>query len=150
MYRCTTDVSCTHSTLLVEARTGMLLCAPPPPANAGAAIAQHVLQCRFFRDAASVGLYITCERLREVDTMTLLRQALQSGVWGLLEGAVGARVCSSLWPQRCKRAAMCSSNHRSTSPPAAAAVPRPTPPRQASRCLCRWCRTRRPTWLCCT
>lgn len=42
-------------------------------------IAQHVLQSRFFHDASSVGLYVTCERLREVDTAALLGEALQHG-----------------------------------------------------------------------
>lgn len=42
-----------------------------------AQIAQHILQSRFFKEAHSVGLYITCERLREVDTTALLDEALQ-------------------------------------------------------------------------
>lgn len=46
---------------------------------AGKQIAQHVLQSCFFHDASSMGLYITCERLREVDTAALLSEALQHG-----------------------------------------------------------------------
>jgi hypothetical protein len=42
-----------------------------------------VLASRFFQEAASVGLYITCERLREVDTTALLEQALQHGEMGM-------------------------------------------------------------------
>jgi len=49
------------------------------PPCAGAQIAQHILQSRFFKEAHSVGLYITCERLREVDTTALLDEALQHG-----------------------------------------------------------------------
>lgn len=49
-----------------------------PPCT-GAQIAQHILQSRFFKEAHSVGLYITCERLREVDTTALLDGALQHG-----------------------------------------------------------------------
>lgn len=48
-------------------------------ANAGAAIAQHVIACPLFQAASSVGLYITCERLREVDTSALLAAALAAG-----------------------------------------------------------------------
>eukprot|EP00775_Hariotina_reticulata_P011916 gene11916-12060_t len=33
----------------------------------------------FFQRAHSVGLYVTCERLREVDTMAVLQAALQQG-----------------------------------------------------------------------
>lgn len=51
------------------------------PGAAGRQIAQHVLQSRFFHDASSVGLYVTCERLREVDTAALLGEALQHGGW---------------------------------------------------------------------
>jgi hypothetical protein len=53
--------------------TALVLC------SAGTQIAQHVLQSCFFHDASSLGLYITCERLREVDTTALLREALQHG-----------------------------------------------------------------------
>uniref|UniRef100_A0A383V9D9 5-formyltetrahydrofolate cyclo-ligase n=1 Tax=Tetradesmus obliquus TaxID=3088 RepID=A0A383V9D9_TETOB len=42
-------------------------------------IAQQVIASSFFRQARSVALYITCERLREVDTMALLQAALQQG-----------------------------------------------------------------------
>lgn len=45
----------------------------------GSQIAQQVIASSFFQAARSVGLYITCERLREVDTMTLLTAALQQG-----------------------------------------------------------------------
>lgn len=37
-----------------------------------------MLASPFFREACSLGLYITCQRLREVDTMLLLQHALQS------------------------------------------------------------------------
>jgi ferredoxin len=39
-----------------------------------------VINSALFQEARSVGLYITCERLREVDTMALLQAALQQGV----------------------------------------------------------------------
>ncbi|KAF6259827.1 5-Formyltetrahydrofolate cycloligase [Scenedesmus sp. NREL 46B-D3] len=42
-------------------------------------IAQQVVASPFFQEARSVALYITCERLREVDTMALLQAALQQG-----------------------------------------------------------------------
>lgn len=47
---------------------------------AGSRIAQQVVASPFFQEARSVALYITCERLREVDTMALLQAALQQGV----------------------------------------------------------------------
>jgi hypothetical protein len=46
---------------------------------AGSQIAQQVIASSFFQEARSVGLYITCKRLREVDTMALLQAALQQG-----------------------------------------------------------------------
>jgi hypothetical protein len=55
-----------------------LHCASTYPA--GSQIAQQVINSAFFQEARSVGLYITCERLREVDTMALLQAALQQGV----------------------------------------------------------------------
>jgi hypothetical protein len=49
--------------------------------HADSSIAQQVIGSSFFGEARSVGLYITCERLREVDTMALLTAALQQGDW---------------------------------------------------------------------
>jgi hypothetical protein len=51
-----------------------------PTYPAGSQVAQQVINSAFFQEARSVGLYITCERLREVDTMALLQAALQLGV----------------------------------------------------------------------
>jgi 5-formyltetrahydrofolate cyclo-ligase len=53
------------------------LAAPPPPA--GQAIAAEVLQLPAFASSSRVGIYITCERLREVDTGAILAAALQQG-----------------------------------------------------------------------
>lgn len=46
----------------------------------GSSIQQLVINSAFFHRAQSVGLYVTCERLREVDTMAVLQAALQQGV----------------------------------------------------------------------
>lgn len=46
---------------------------------AGASIAGHVLASRAFAVAQSVGVYIHCAKLHEVDTMPLLRAALAAG-----------------------------------------------------------------------
>jgi 5-formyltetrahydrofolate cyclo-ligase len=48
-------------------------------ATAGQAIAEQVLALPAFAAASSIGIYITCERLREVDTGAVLAAALQQG-----------------------------------------------------------------------
>lgn len=59
----------------------------PPIATAGSAIADKILQSTFFQRCSSLGLYITCERLREVDTQAVLAAALEAGKPGGLPGA---------------------------------------------------------------
>jgi hypothetical protein len=59
----------------------------PPIATAGSAIADRILQSTFFQRCSSLGLYITCERLREVDTQAVLAAALEAGKPGGLPGA---------------------------------------------------------------
>ncbi len=56
-----------------------LSAAPPPSLPPGSAICQRVMMSPWFAAARSVGLYVTCERLREVDTSVLLAAALQDG-----------------------------------------------------------------------
>eukprot|EP00879_Flechtneria_rotunda_P011934 GHRR01012465.1.p1 GENE.GHRR01012465.1~~GHRR01012465.1.p1 ORF type:complete len:205 (+),score=56.37 GHRR01012465.1:532-1146(+) len=48
-------------------------------AHAGDAIAQNVIASPLFQQAHSVGLYIASERLREVDTVAVLKAAMQQG-----------------------------------------------------------------------
>ena len=40
--------------------------------SAGQKIIEHVEQARFFRDSKCTGVYLTCQKLREVDTSRLL------------------------------------------------------------------------------
>ncbi|KAF8058918.1 5FCL [Scenedesmus sp. PABB004] len=84
----------------MDAQSAPPRCAPPPPpprglptprgrtgltapprgaAAAGAAVCAAVAASPAFRQARSVGLYVTCARLREVDTSALLRAALEQG-----------------------------------------------------------------------
>lgn len=46
----------------------------------GSSIQQLVMSSAFFQQARSIGLYVTCDRLREVDTMAVLQATLQQGV----------------------------------------------------------------------
>jgi 5-formyltetrahydrofolate cyclo-ligase len=52
---------------------------PPPPNPPGAQIADRVLASRAFAAARTVGVYIHCARLSEVDTMPVLAAALARG-----------------------------------------------------------------------
>ncbi len=45
----------------------------------GKQIAEHVLSSDWFRTCKTVGVYIHCAKLREVDTSTVLDAALQQG-----------------------------------------------------------------------
>ena len=47
--------------------------------HAGAQIATHVVASRAFASARTVGVYIHCAKLHEVDTMRILEAALQRG-----------------------------------------------------------------------
>lgn len=84
-------VSCLHTihlqTLLSKRESGRgsnrCKCGFSPLAScAGELICQHVLESQAFREAAVIGIYVHCAKLREVDTTRILVQALASGVVG--------------------------------------------------------------------
>jgi hypothetical protein len=49
------------------------------PCFAGSAIADAVLCSPYFKQCKRIGMYVTCEKLREVDTTKILKAALEQG-----------------------------------------------------------------------
>lgn len=47
--------------------------------NAGQAIAQQVVHSQFFQQAKTVGIYLHCTKLREVDTTPIVSAAVEAG-----------------------------------------------------------------------
>lgn len=47
--------------------------------NAGQAITQQVVHSHFFQQAKSLGIYLHCTKLREVDTTPIVSAAVEAG-----------------------------------------------------------------------
>lgn len=58
--------------------------------NAGQAVAQQIVHSHFFQQAKTVGIYLHCVKLKEVDTTPIVSAAVQAGKHlPLLGGEVG-------------------------------------------------------------
>lgn len=58
---------------------------------AGQAIAQQVVHSQFFQQAKSVGIYLHCTKLREVDTTPIVSAAVEAGKHLLLPEEGGGK-----------------------------------------------------------
>ena len=80
--------------LLAKSQTGLLFTYPLAPVvgplPAGLAITQRLLASPLFRSSRRVGVYVSCQRLREVDTSPVLEAILRPGA------AAGRSHCASV------------------------------------------------------
>jgi len=51
------------------------------PTFAGQAIAQNVLQSQLFHNSKTLGVYLHCAKLREVDTTLIVAAAVKAGMF---------------------------------------------------------------------